>query len=87
MPSNCTKKITQWISKVHTTRPSFNFSELKHRKPQVIMKEIVSDPFLSLLQNHKFETPTINWVPDNTPIQIHFLPFQKALFSLLNTTL
>jgi len=34
-----------------------------------------------------FETTTINWLPDNTPIQIHLRPFQKALFSLLNNPL
>ena len=37
-PQIVQKKITQCISKVHTTRPYFNFSELKYRKPQVIMK-------------------------------------------------
>ena len=86
-PQIVRKKITQWISKVHTTPPGFNFSELKYRKPQVVLKEIESDSSLSLFQNHKFESSTINWLPDNTPIQIHLRPFQKALFSLLKNPL
>ena len=51
------------------------------------MKEIASDPSLSLLQNPKFDTTTINWLPDKTPIQIHLRPFQTAHFFLLNNPL
>ena len=83
-PQIVRKHITQWISKVATTRPGFDFSQLTYRKPKVIMKEIMSDPSLPLLLNNGFDSGTINWLPDNKPIQIHFRSFQKALSSLLS---
>mmetsp|Transcript_15922 Transcript_15922/g.32635 ORF Transcript_15922/g.32635 Transcript_15922/m.32635 type:complete len:142 (-) Transcript_15922:203-628(-) len=54
-PQIVRKQITEWISKVHSTRPGFDFSQFKYRKPQVIMKEIASDPSLSLIQKSRIQ--------------------------------
>ena len=88
MPSNCTKKNHIMDLKTSHYQTWLQFCGIQIQKTTSHHeKDIASDPSLSLLQNHKFDITTINWLPDNTPIQIHLQPFQKALFSLLNNPL
>ena len=69
-PQIVRKKITEWISKGHTTRPGFDFSNFRYRKTDVIMKELSSDSSLSTLTVNKFHCAFINWLPNNKPTEI-----------------